>query len=86
MTSMNKDIQSINEWGDANLVKFYSSKTQCIVFSFEHESFKPSLIFNEANINADESLSMLGLTFKDDPSWKSLSLADSVSQKLGILF
>ena len=63
MTSMNKDLQSIIEWGDTNLVKFNNSKTHCTVFSLKHESFKPSLIFNEVNINADESLSMLGLTF-----------------------
>ena len=88
VTSMNKDLQSNIEWGDTNLVKFNSSKTQCTVFSLKQESFKPSLIFNEANINADESLSMLGLTFKDDLSWKShiTSLAKSASQKLGILF
>ena len=58
VTSMNKDLQSIIEWGDTNLVKFNSSKTQCTVFSLKHKSFKPSLIFNEAYINADESLSI----------------------------
>ena len=88
MTSMNKDLQSIIEWGDTNLGKLNSSKSQCTVFSLKHESFKPFLIFNESNINADESLSMLGLTFKDDLSWKSriTSLVKYASLKLRILF
>ena len=84
MASLNKDLQSIIEWGDTNLVKFNSSKTQCTVFSLKHESFKPSLIFYEANINANESLRMLGITFKDDLSWQShiISLPKPASQKL----
>ena len=58
MTSMDMDLQSINEWGEVNLVKFNSSKTQCTVFSLKYDSFKPSLIFNEVNVNTDESLSI----------------------------
>jgi hypothetical protein len=85
---LTNDLQTIHRWGESNLVKFNSSKTQCLAFSLKRSPFLPNVSFNEVNISNSESLSMLGLSFNADFSLKIhiTSLAKSASQKLGVLF
>ncbi len=86
--SVRDDLDSILQWGAANLVNFNSSKTQCTPFSLKHSKFEPNLSFNNNLIVPKDTLSALGLNFSSDLSWKihTTGLAKSASQKLGVLF
>jgi hypothetical protein len=86
--AINHDMASIVEWGNSNLVKFNASKTQCTSFSLKKLQFLPQINFNNSAIETSNSLSMLGITFHSDLSWKThiTSLAKAASQKLGVLF
>lgn len=86
--SINHDLDSIAEWGTSNLVKFNRSKTQSTPFSLKKTLFNPKLNFDSGALVTGDSLSMLGLTFHTDLTWKIhiTSLAKAASKKLGVLF
>ena len=86
--SLSDDLKAITEWGDSNLVKFNSSKTQCTIFSLKQSNFNPHLQFSNSILSVDNELHMLGLSFSSDLSWKThiTQLAKSASQKLGVLY
>merc|ERR1712055_292725 len=69
--SLSDDLKAITEWGNSNLVKFNSSKTQCTIFSLKQSNFNPHLQFSNSILSVGNELHMLGLSFSSDLSWKT---------------
>ena len=86
--SINKDLNRISEWGDQNLVKFNSLKTQFLPISLSIDHSYPEIFFNENNIQPLESFSILGVNINNRLSWKShiVEISKAASKKLGVLF
>ena len=86
--SINKDLNRISEWGNQNLVKFNSLKTQFLPVSLSIDPSYPEIFFNENNIQPLESFSILGVNINSRLSWKShiVEISKAASKKLGVLF
>ena len=87
---MNKDLQTIADWGTDWLVSFNSSKTQSVLHSRRRnrESSQPSLQMSNSTLQDQPSVSLLGLTVSSDLSWKSYiqSISKKASQRIGSLY
>ena len=85
---LNADLDSILEWGYANLVTFNQSKTQNLLISFRRDSNVPFLSMAEKILSQDAFINTLGMEITKNLCWNShiKTIATRASQKLGFLF
>ena len=82
------DLQSISEWGNHNLVKFNTSRTQLLTTSLPNTPSNYPIIFENSKIPPLSSINILGLQISSSLSWRDhiVQIAKSASKKLGVLF
>jgi len=88
-TSLSSDLSNIIDWGNANLVKFNSSKTQAVIVSRKKDSGDfPDFLMDDSVVNVEHSFTVLGVNITDSLKWCShvKSIARAASRRLGILF
>ena len=86
---LNRDLQSVQEWGQRWMVTFNSSKTKALLHSRSRDkSQHPSLQMSGSNLSEQEAISLLGLTLSSDLSWRQYlqSIFRQASQRVGCLF
>ena len=85
---LNLDLDSILDWGTANLVTFNQSKTQNLLISCRRDSNVPILSMADQILPQAASLNILGMEISNNLSWTShiKTIASSASKKLGFLF
>ena len=70
--ALNKDLQTISEWGSKWLVAFNSSKTQTALYSrLKGDGAPLNLQMSNSILEEKDTISLLGLTVSSDLSWKS---------------
>ncbi len=84
--TLNADLQSITNWSKQWLVQFNPNKTEAIFFSLSQRP-RPSLYFNDTQLNFFEHHKHLGLTLSEDGSWHEhiSNIMDSASKVLRFL-
>ncbi|CAE1157727.1 unnamed protein product [Acanthosepion pharaonis] len=84
---LEKDLQSIVNWGKIWLVNFNASKTKLLSINHHREPSLPSIIMSDAQLPESNSLRLLGLTLTADLRWNKYieSIASSTSRKVGSL-
>ena len=86
---LNKDLETVSEWGSKWLVSFNPSKTQGILHSrLKEDGVQYSLQMNNTAVNQCNTISLLGLTVSNDLSWKSYiqSVSKQAAQRIGSLY
>ena len=69
--TLNKDLQTIQEWGSQWLVSFNASKTKSILHSRTRDSSShPQLFMSGSPIEQHKDICLLGMTVSSDLSWK----------------
>ena len=87
--TLNKDLQTVQEWGQQWLVSFNSSKTKSIRHTRSRDT---SDLFDlqmcDTTLDEQQSISLLGLTVSRDLSWKKYlqSVCKQASQRIGCLY
>lgn len=87
--ALNKDLQTISEWGSQWLVAFNSSKTQSVLHSrLKGDGDSLSLQMSNSNLQEKDTISLLGLTVSSDLSWKSYiqNVSKKAAQRIGSLY
>ena len=87
--TLNRDLQTIEDWGKRWLVSFNPSKTNSLLHSrLRDRSQHPSLVMSGTAMEEQEAISLLGLTVRSDLSWKPYlqSICKQASQRVGCLY
>ena len=87
--ALNKDLQTISEWGSQWLVAFNSSKTQSVLHSrLKGDGDQHSLQMSNCTLQESDTISLLGLTVSSDLSWKSYiqNASKKAAQRIGSLY
>ena len=87
-TTLNHDLQLISDWAKQWLVNFNPSKTEVIFLTLgKNNNARPSLVFNNVNLDYVNSHKHLGVTLSDDGTWHAhiSNIASSASKVLGSL-
>ena len=81
---LNHDLDTISHWAEQWLVKFNPAKTEVLFLSFLNVD-RPSLLFNNVQLNFVEHHKHLGLTFSQNGSWNEhiTNIISSASKVLG---
>ena len=86
---LNKDLETVSEWGSNWLVSFNSSKTQSILHSrLKGDGVQHNLKMSNNFIQENNTISLLGLTVSSDLSWKTYiqSISKKAAQRIGSLY
>lgn len=67
-TTLNQDLQKINDWSRQWLVNFNPNKTEIMIFP-SSVTFRPTLYFNNTKLDFAEHHKHLGLTLSSDLKW-----------------
>lgn len=87
--TLNRDLQTVHEWGQQWLVSFNSSKTKSMRHTRSRDaSHQVGLQMCGTVLDEQESISLLGLTVCRDLSWKKYlqSVCKQASQRVGCLY
>ena len=87
--ALNKDLQTISEWGSKWLVAFNSSKTQTALYSrLKGDGAPLNLQMSSSILEEKDTISLLGLTVSSDLSWKSYiqNIRKKSAQRIGSLY
>ena len=87
--TLNRDLQTVQEWGHQWLVSFNSSKTKGILHSRSRDTSQHlDLQMCGTALEEQESIPLLGLTVCRDLSWKKYiqSICKQASQRVGCLY
>src|ERR1700755_197907 len=82
------DLDGISLWGQSNLVKFNSLKTQLLHISLSKTPPNFPILFDGSPVSPVNYINILGLNINNKLSWKPqiTMVAKAASKKLGILF
>ena len=86
---LNKDLETVTEWGSDWLVSFNSSKTQSVLHSrLKGDDAQHNLKMSISSLQENSTISLLGLTVSSDLSWKTYiqSISKKAAQRIGSLF
>lgn len=87
--ALNKDLQTISDWGSQWLVAFNSSKTQSFLHSrLKGDNAPPCLQMSNSNLQEKDAISFLGLTVSSDLLRKSYTqnVSKEAAQRIGNLY
>ena len=87
--TLNRDLQTVEEWGHRWLVSFNSNKTKSILHSrSKDKSHHSSLEMSGIPVKEQDAIPLLGLTMCSDMSWKVYlqSICKQASQRIGCLY
>ncbi|XP_045501382.1 uncharacterized protein LOC123698681 [Colias croceus] len=84
---LNNTLKEISNWGDANLVKFNSCKTQACLFTAKKSTLQLTPSFRDVPIEVSDHLELLGLSVSSNLNYGHFikSKAQLAAKKLGIL-
>ncbi|PJE77413.1 hypothetical protein CI610_03664 [invertebrate metagenome] len=68
--ALTSDLTNISEWANIWDIKFNPNKTKSVIFSRKQDTNHPTLTFQNSQITDTTSHTHLGLTLKDDASWR----------------
>ena len=85
--SINSDLRTIFEWGEKNLVRFNSSKTQLCTISLRRLENPHSININGNRVKEYEKVRLLGVDVCSNLKWNEhiTQLATNAAKKLGFL-
>ena len=88
ISSINKDLERIASWGEANLVNFNKSKTQFQIVSLSSLPVDAAITFQDSIIQPTSSINMLGVQINSSLSWREhiVQISKTASKQMGILF
>ena len=86
-TTLNHDLQLISNWAERWLVNFNPSKTEVMFLTLAKNIARPSLIFNNIELDYVDTHKHLGVTLSDDGTWHAhiSNIASSASKVLGTM-
>jgi len=84
---LTNDLSNIGEWAGIWDIKFNPTKTKSVIFSRKHNKHHPPITFQNSQITDSTAHTHLGLTLKDDASWKQhiLNIYEKAYSRLNIL-
>ena len=87
-STINSDLDSIENWGRTNLVKFNASKTSLLPVSLSTTASNLFIHFANEAIVPSQTINILGINISRDLSWKYhiTRLAKTACQKLAVLY
>lgn len=85
---LSNDLINVSKWGEDNLVRFNTKKTDQIIISRKRNRSFPDIAMGEDILPLSEHLPQLGLRVTSDLHWNDhiFGLAKKASQKLAYLF
>ncbi|XP_063362860.1 uncharacterized protein LOC134651689 [Cydia amplana] len=85
---LNLSLDTVSEWGAANLVRFNATKTQACLFTAKRSQFTLAPTFQNVSLPVTNHLELLGLSLKPNLNFGSTieSRAKTAAKKLGVLF
>ena len=89
VSTMNKDLCRIIEWGERNSVIFNASKTQlCEISRLKNKNKNETISFDSTPLEKESSVRLLGVNISSNLLWHDhvMSIAKQASKKLGFLY
>ena len=87
-STLNHDLNIISEWAHKWLVNFNPSKTEVLFFTVsKNNNARPSLMFNNVQLDFVKTHKHLGVTLSDDGTWHAhiSNIVSSASKILGTM-
>ena len=79
----NLTLQAVADWGDANLVRFNTSKTQACLFTAKKSPFNLAPTFRNVPVPVSKGLNLLGVDLSSLASVATLRSGLRLLQKTG---
>ena len=85
--TLNHDLDIISKWATQWLVQFNPSKTEVLYLSLMKNNARPSIVFQNTQLNFVVNHKHLGVTLSEDGSWHThiTNIANSAAKVLGTM-